>query len=48
MLIVCLLSEEQLVAELGVYKKHRKAQAQIPQPKFFKLKAQAQIPQPKS
>ena len=32
----------------GRLKAHRKAQAQIPQPKCFKLKAQAQIPQPKS
>ena len=33
--------------ELGVLKTHRKAQAQIPQPKSFYFEAQAQIPQPK-
>ena len=27
--------------------KHRKAQAQIPQPNFFYFKAQAQVPQPR-
>ena len=32
--------------ELGVSKKHRRAQEQIPQQKIFHLKAQAQIPQP--
>ena len=41
------MSKDYEVIRAGRLKRNRKAQAQILQPKFFRVKAQAQIPQPK-